>query len=84
MNPTDADRFPHEPADRLVVHEGQFHRVVIGADHVLCRARTEAAARRLPARVDEEDGGQQEHGLRPADHDLGPGVPQGRPDGRDV
>jgi len=51
VNPTDADHFPHEPADRLVVHEGQFHRVVIGTGHVLCRARTQAAAHRLPARA---------------------------------
>jgi len=51
VNSTDADHFPHEPAHQLVVHEGQFHRVLIGTDHVLCRARTESAAHRLPARA---------------------------------
>ncbi|MFM9608454.1 aminoglycoside phosphotransferase family protein [Streptomyces niveiscabiei] len=43
MNLSGADRFP--------VHEGQFHRVVLGPDRVVCHARTAAAARRLPARA---------------------------------
>ncbi|GAQ56989.1 aminoglycoside phosphotransferase family protein [Streptomyces acidiscabies] len=38
-------------ADQIAVHEGQFHRVVIGPDRVVCHARTDAAARRLPARA---------------------------------
>ncbi|WP_398981013.1 phosphotransferase family protein [Streptomyces sp. I05A-00742] len=33
------------------VHEGQFHRVVIGARRVVCFPRTDAAAARLPARA---------------------------------
>lgn len=39
-----------DPAD-LVVHRGQFHEVVIGADRVVCFARTAAAATRLPERT---------------------------------
>ncbi|MFD7365350.1 viomycin phosphotransferase [Nocardiopsis alba] len=40
------------PGDRvrdLVVHEGQFHHVVVGSDRVVRLARTAAAADRLPA-----------------------------------
>lgn len=39
-----------EPED-LTVREGQFHRVVIGPDRVVCLPRTEAAAARLPRRA---------------------------------
>ncbi|MEU3961092.1 phosphotransferase [Streptomyces buecherae] len=42
------------PADEpggLVVHEGQFHRVVVGAERVVCLPRSDAAAARLPARA---------------------------------
>ncbi|MGW5679670.1 viomycin phosphotransferase [Streptomyces sp. NPDC003860] len=42
---------PHDAPDRLVVHEGQFHRVVVGAQRVVCFARTAAAAERLPERA---------------------------------
>ncbi|MFD9905113.1 viomycin phosphotransferase [Streptomyces sp. NPDC059063] len=42
---------PADMPDQLVVHEGQFHHVVIGEDRVVCFARTEAAARRLPERA---------------------------------
>ncbi|GAA3691438.1 hypothetical protein GCM10022224_066220 [Nonomuraea antimicrobica] len=35
----------------VTVHEGQFHQVVIGADRVVCLARTDAAAARLPQRA---------------------------------
>ncbi|MEU9607489.1 viomycin phosphotransferase [Streptomyces sp. NPDC048057] len=42
---------PHDAPDRLAVHEGQFHRVVVGAERVVCFARTEAAAGRLPERA---------------------------------
>ncbi|WP_416968023.1 aminoglycoside phosphotransferase family protein [Streptomyces sp. 4F14] len=38
-------------AEQVTVHEGQFHRVVVGPDRVVCHARTDAAARRLPARA---------------------------------
>ncbi len=39
-----------EPGD-LVVHEGQFHRVVVGAERVVCLPRSDAAAARLPERA---------------------------------
>ncbi|QNP75422.1 aminoglycoside phosphotransferase family protein [Streptomyces roseirectus] len=42
---------PDGSPDQPAVHEGQFHRVVIGADRVVRHARTEAAARRLPAKT---------------------------------
>ncbi|MFC3981628.1 phosphotransferase family protein [Streptosporangium jomthongense] len=42
---------PDAPED-LVVHEGQFHRVIVGADRVVCLPRTRAAASRLPRRVE--------------------------------
>ncbi|MET7330822.1 aminoglycoside phosphotransferase family protein [Nonomuraea sp. NPDC005650] len=35
----------------LPIREGQFHRVVIGSDRVVCLPRTEAAAVRLPQRA---------------------------------
>ncbi|MEU3600730.1 aminoglycoside phosphotransferase family protein [Streptomyces sp. NPDC006798] len=35
----------------FAVHEGQFHRVVVGTDRVICFARTGAAEARLPARA---------------------------------
>jgi aminoglycoside phosphotransferase (APT) family kinase protein len=40
-----------DTAAGLTVHEGQFHHVVIGSDRVVCLARTEAAAKRLPERA---------------------------------
>ncbi|MFE0427439.1 phosphotransferase, partial [Streptomyces sp. NPDC058953] len=42
---------PEGVPDPLTVHEGQFHRVVMGADRVVCFARTGAAEARLPARA---------------------------------
>ncbi|MFI0975481.1 aminoglycoside phosphotransferase family protein [Streptomyces sp. NPDC021093] len=42
---------PGEDAGGLAVHQGQFHQVVVGADRVVCLARTDAAAARLPARA---------------------------------
>ncbi|MBB4918326.1 hypothetical protein FHS44_005453 [Streptosporangium saharense] len=42
---------PDAPED-LVIHEGQFHRVVVGADRVVCLPRTRAAASRLPRRAE--------------------------------
>ncbi|WP_227997811.1 viomycin phosphotransferase [Nocardia australiensis] len=42
---------PDDKADELTVHQGQFHHVVIGSDWVVCFARTEAAAARLPERA---------------------------------
>ncbi|MFE5159532.1 viomycin phosphotransferase [Streptomyces sp. NPDC056697] len=42
---------PGDTADELAVYEGQFHHVVIGSDRVVCLARTEAAAERLPERA---------------------------------
>ncbi|MFF8789324.1 viomycin phosphotransferase [Streptomyces sp. NPDC015125] len=42
---------PDDKADELTVHQGQFHHVVIGSDRVVCFARTEAAAARLPERA---------------------------------
>ncbi|WP_344677195.1 phosphotransferase [Saccharopolyspora taberi] len=46
-----AARFlPDDPAT-LEVRSGQFHDVVIGAEHVVCFARTPAAAERLPRRA---------------------------------
>lgn len=42
---------PEDTADGLVVHKGQFHHVLIGSDRVVCFARTEAAAKRLPERA---------------------------------
>ncbi|MCX4679235.1 viomycin phosphotransferase [Streptomyces sp. NBC_01433] len=44
-------RLPGDRLDELAVHQGQFHQVVIGSDRVVCFARTEAAAVRLPARA---------------------------------
>ncbi|MEV4093122.1 aminoglycoside phosphotransferase family protein [Streptosporangium saharense] len=53
--PSDGDLLarllPDAPED-LVVHEGQFHRVVVGADRVVCLPRTRAAASRLPRRAE--------------------------------
>ncbi|MFI6511939.1 viomycin phosphotransferase [Streptosporangium sp. NPDC050855] len=40
-----------DTAAELTVYEGQFHHVVIGSDRVVCFARTEAAAKRLPERA---------------------------------
>ncbi|MFQ6196443.1 viomycin phosphotransferase [Streptomyces sp. NPDC000405] len=42
---------PGDRPDEWVVHQGQFHHVVIGAERVVCFARTEAAAARLPERA---------------------------------
>ncbi|GLY63750.1 phosphotransferase family protein [Amycolatopsis taiwanensis] len=42
---------PGVPPEELTVCEGQFHRVVIGPDRVVCLPRTEAAATRLPRRA---------------------------------
>ncbi|AOT61486.1 viomycin phosphotransferase [Streptomyces fradiae] len=42
---------PGDTVDELVVHEGQFHHAVIGSDRVVCLARTQAAADRLPGRA---------------------------------
>ncbi|MFJ6623190.1 viomycin phosphotransferase [Kitasatospora sp. NPDC091335] len=42
---------PGDGPDGLTVHQGQFHHVVIGAERVVCLARTGAAARRLPDRA---------------------------------
>lgn len=42
---------PEDTADGLAVHKGQFHHVLIGSDRVVCFARTEAAAKRLPERA---------------------------------
>lgn len=42
---------PHDRPDGLTVRRGQFHHVVIGSDRVVCFARTEAAAARLPGRA---------------------------------
>ncbi len=36
----------------FVTHEGQFHQVVVGARRVVCFARTDSAAARLPERVE--------------------------------
>ncbi|MFF4715100.1 viomycin phosphotransferase [Streptomyces eurythermus] len=45
-----SELLPDDRPDDLTVHQGQFHHVVIGADRVVCFARTEAAAQRLPER----------------------------------
>ncbi|MFF4415138.1 phosphotransferase family protein [Streptosporangium sp. NPDC001559] len=75
---------PDAPED-LVVHEGQFHRVIVGADRVVCLPRTRAAASRLPRRAEvlrllaELDLGFAtpspllEHGTRDADGRSAPG-----------
>ncbi|WP_405797549.1 phosphotransferase family protein [Streptomyces sp. NBC_01506] len=42
---------PDDDPAELDVRQGQFHQVVLGADRVVCFPRTEAAARRLPARA---------------------------------
>ncbi|MFE9101213.1 viomycin phosphotransferase [Actinomadura geliboluensis] len=42
---------PDDDPDDLQVRQGQFHIVVMGADHVVCLPRTPAAADRLPARA---------------------------------
>ncbi|WP_326823738.1 viomycin phosphotransferase [Streptosporangium sp. NBC_01756] len=42
---------PQDKPDGLTVRQGQFHHVVIGSDRVVCFARTEAAATRLPGRA---------------------------------
>ncbi|MFI7285712.1 viomycin phosphotransferase [Streptomyces anulatus] len=42
---------PDDKQDKLVTHQGQFHHVVVGSERVVCFARTEAAAARLPARA---------------------------------
>ncbi|MFE6780437.1 aminoglycoside phosphotransferase family protein [Streptomyces sp. NPDC057702] len=42
---------PDDAPDALVVHEGQFHRVVVGAERVVCLPRSAAAAARLPERA---------------------------------
>ncbi|MEU4835527.1 aminoglycoside phosphotransferase family protein [Streptosporangium sp. NPDC023615] len=42
---------PDAEPERLTVREGQFHRVVVGPDRVVCLPRTEAAAARLPHRA---------------------------------
>ncbi|MGX1775535.1 phosphotransferase family protein [Nocardia brasiliensis] len=43
---------PGARLSELTVREGQFHYLVIGADRVVCLARTAAAAARLPLRGD--------------------------------
>lgn len=42
---------PDDEPDDLTVRRGQFHHLVIGSDRVVCLARTEAAAARLPERA---------------------------------
>ncbi|SCD45336.1 Phosphotransferase enzyme family protein [Streptomyces sp. OspMP-M43] len=42
---------PDDQQDGLLTFQGQFHRVVVGSERVVCFARTEAAAGRLPARA---------------------------------
>ncbi|MFJ1797556.1 viomycin phosphotransferase [Streptomyces sp. NPDC088180] len=42
---------PDDKEDELALHQGQFHHVVVGSERVVCFARTEAAAARLPARA---------------------------------
>jgi aminoglycoside phosphotransferase (APT) family kinase protein len=42
---------PHVEPEDLTVRQGQFHRMVIGPDRVVCLPRTEAAAARLPQRA---------------------------------
>lgn len=42
---------PGDEPDDLVVRQGQFHIVVIGAEQVVCLPRTPAAAARLPERA---------------------------------
>ncbi|MEV6979081.1 phosphotransferase [Kitasatospora sp. NPDC093806] len=42
---------PDDEPGGLVVRQGQFHTVVMGADRVVCLARTRAAAARLPQRA---------------------------------
>lgn len=42
---------PDDQQGELTTHHGQFHHVVVGSEHVVCFARTEAAAGRLPARA---------------------------------
>ncbi|MEV4566190.1 viomycin phosphotransferase [Nonomuraea sp. NPDC049419] len=42
---------PGAKPEDLIVRQGQFHQVVIGADRVVCLPRTEAAAARLPHRA---------------------------------
>ncbi|MGI5336036.1 phosphotransferase family protein [Streptomyces sp. CA-181903] len=46
-----AARLSAEDGVEPAVHEGQFHRVLVGARRVLCFPRTPAAAARLPARA---------------------------------
>jgi aminoglycoside phosphotransferase (APT) family kinase protein len=42
---------PDDPPGDLAVRRGQFHEVVMGAERVVCFARTEAAGARLPRRA---------------------------------
>ncbi|WP_380281647.1 viomycin phosphotransferase [Kitasatospora purpeofusca] len=42
---------PGEEPRGLTIRQGQFHQVVIGAERVVCFARTGAAAERLPGRA---------------------------------
>jgi aminoglycoside phosphotransferase (APT) family kinase protein len=42
---------PDDKEDELSLYQGQFHHVVVGSERVVCFARTEAAAERLPARA---------------------------------
>ncbi|MFJ8692615.1 phosphotransferase family protein [Streptomyces roseolilacinus] len=42
---------PDEDGDGLLAHRGQFHDVVVGAERVICFARTDAAGARLPERA---------------------------------
>lgn len=42
---------PGEEVAQLSVHEGQFYRVVVGAERVVCLPRSPAAAARLPERA---------------------------------
>ncbi|MEV0619817.1 aminoglycoside phosphotransferase family protein [Nonomuraea sp. NPDC050404] len=42
---------PGDAPEDLTVRQGQFHQVVIGSERVVCLARTEAAAERLPHRA---------------------------------
>nr|WP_274035414.1 viomycin phosphotransferase [Streptomyces sp. MMBL 11-1] len=42
---------PDDKEEELFARRGQFHHVVVGSERVVCFARTEAAAARLPARA---------------------------------
>lgn len=42
---------PDDDPDDLILHEGQFHHVVIGSDRVVCLGRTDAARSRMAERA---------------------------------